>query len=143
MTDLTKQYPEAPLIVAMAESTWAGNRKTAKIEFSLSDNLKTKLKQLLGKEIQKIFITDSDVRHIRKHHGQNEEKRGQIDITPADFAFIPVILNEYDTVEHTGADKLGNKKLMFAKNIEGTYYLASIERGNNQIGVITLWKKKN
>ena len=66
-----------------------------------------------------------------------------MDIIPADFALIPVVLNEYDTAEHTGEDKTGNKKLMFTKKIEGTFYLASIERGNNQIGVITLWKKKS
>ena len=142
-TSLVKQYPEAPLIVAMAESAWVGNRKSAKIEFSFSDNLKAKLKELLGKEVQKIFITDSDARHIKKHHGQNEEKRGQVDIAPADFAFIPVVLNEFDTVEHTGEDRLGNKKLFFTKKIENTIYLASIERGNNQLGVITLWKTKN
>jgi len=141
--DIAGKYPEAPLLVAMAESTWAGNRKTAKIEFSLSDGLKTKLKELLGREIHKIFITDSDARHIKKHHGQNEDRRGQVDITPADFAFIPAVLNEYDTAEHTGEDKIGNKKLLFTKKIEGTIYLASIERGNNQIGVITLWKTKN
>jgi len=52
-------------------------------------------------------------------------------------------LNEYDTVEHTGEDKMNNKKLLFTKKIEGTIYLASIEKGNNQIGVITLWKTKN
>ena len=140
--ELIKQYPEAPVIVAMAESTWAGNRKAVKIDFSLSDNLKTKLKELLGKDIHKIFITDSDVRHIKNHHGQNEDRRGQIDITPADLALIPVVLNEYDTIEHMGEDKLGNKKLLFTKKIEGTVYIASIERGNNQIGVITLWKRK-
>ncbi|MDR0442743.1 MAG: hypothetical protein LBH44_04975 [Treponema sp.] len=65
--ELVKKYPEAALIVAMAESTWAGSRKMAKIEFSLSDKLKLKLCELLGKEIQKIFITDSDARHIKKH----------------------------------------------------------------------------
>jgi len=143
LQDIAGKYPEAPIIVAMAESAWAGNRKTAKIEFSLSDRLKTKLKDLLGKEIHKIFITDSDARHIKKHHGQNEARRGQVDITPADFALIPAVLNEYDTAEHTGEDKIGNKKLLFTKKIEGTIYLASIERGNNQIGVITLWKTKN
>ena len=142
--EITKQYPEASLLVAMAETAWTGSLlKSVKIEFSLSDRLKTKLAELLGKEIRKIFITDSDVRHIKKHHGQNEDKRGQADITPADFALIPVVLNEYDTAEHTGEDKTGNKKLMFTKKIEGTFYLASIERGNNQIGVITLWKKKS
>ena len=138
-----KQYPEAQLIVAMAESIWAGSRNTAKIEFPLSDGLKIKLKELLGKEIRKIFITDSDARHIKKYHGYNEEKRGQVDITPVDFALIPVVLNEFDTAEHTGEDKIGNKKLFFSKKIEGTIYVASIERGNDQIGVITLWKTKN
>jgi len=141
-SEFRKKYPEVTLIVAMAENTWAGIIKTTKIEFSLSDNLKIKLRELLGKEVYKIFITDSDARHIRKHHGQNEGKRGQIDITPADFALIPVVLNEYDSVEHTGEDKKGNKKLMFTKRIKGQIYVASIERGNNQIGVITLWKKK-
>jgi hypothetical protein len=51
-------------------------------------------------------------------------------------------LNEYDTAEQTGEDKIGNKKLKFTKKIEGTFYLVSIEKGKNQIGVITLWKKK-
>lgn len=143
LQDIAGKYPEAPLIVAMAESAWAGSLKTAKIEFALTDGLKSKLKELLGKEIKKIFITDSDARHIKKHHGQNEERRGQVDITPADFALIPVVLNEYDTAEHTGQDKAGNKKLFFSKKIEGAVYVASIERGNNQIGVITLWKTRN
>ena len=88
-------------------------------------------------------MTNIEASLIKKHHGQNEEKRGQIDITPSDFAFIPVVLNEFDTVENTGEDKLGNKKLFFTKKIEGTIYLASIERGNNQLGVITLWKTKS
>jgi len=135
-------YPESSLLVAMAETAWAGNLKSVKIEFSLSDRLKAKLTELLGKEIHKIFITDSDVRHIKRRHGQNEERRGQIDITPADFAFIPVILNEYDTARQIGEDKRGNKKLEFTKKIEGKFYLVSIEKGNNQIGIITLWKIK-
>ena len=96
----------------------------------------------MGKEIHKIFITDSDARHIKKHHGQNEVRRGQVDIIPSDFALIPAVLNEFDTVEYSGKDKKGNKKLIFTKKVNGTVYSASIERGNNQIGVITLWKKE-
>ena len=87
-------------------------------------------------------MTDSDVRHIKNHHGQNEDRRGQIDVIPADLALIPVVLNEYDTIEHMGEDKLGNKKFLFRKKIEGVIYIASIEKGNNQMGVITLWKMK-
>jgi len=88
-------------------------------------------------------MTDKEIEFIKQYpDGQNEDKRGQIDITPADFALIPVVLNEYDTAEQTGEDKKGNKKILFSKKIEGTIYLASIEKGNNQIGVITLWKTK-
>jgi len=77
MTNPLLLYPESSLLVAMAETAWAGNLKSVKIEFSLSDRLKAKLTELL-----------------------------------------------------------------FTKKIEGTFYLASIEKGNNQIGIITLWKKK-
>jgi len=128
-------YPESSLLVAMAETAWAGSLKSVKIEFTLSYRLKTKLTELLGKEINKIFITDSDARHIKKRHGQNEERKGQIDIIPADFAFIPVILNEYDTAEQVGEDKIGNKKVRFTKKIGGTFYLVSVEKGKNQIGI--------
>ena len=51
-------------------------------------------------------MTDSDVRHIKNHHGQNEDRRGQIDVIPVDLALIPVVLNEYDTIERMREDKL-------------------------------------
>jgi hypothetical protein len=47
---------------------------------------------------------------------------------------IPMVPNEYDT--DTGEDKLGSKKLLFTKKIEGIIYLASIERGNNRLYAI-------
>ena len=31
-------------------------------------------------------------------------------VHPSDFALIPKVLNEFDACEHTGTDKLGNKK---------------------------------
>ena len=41
---------------------------------------------------------------LRRQHG------GQQSIVPSDFALIPKVLNEFDACEHTGTDKLGNKK---------------------------------
>jgi hypothetical protein len=93
---------------------------------------------LLGKDIETIFITDSDARHIKKKHGQGEARRGQEDITPEDFALIPLVRNEFDTATHDGTDALGNKKILFVKRVNGNVYTASVERGNDQIGVITL-----
>ena len=140
--ELVNHYPEASLLVELAKAVWSGNIKAARADFSLSDKLKTELKKLLGKDIKSIFITDSDVRHIKKNHGQGEAVRGQEDITPDDFALIPAVMNEFDTARHEDTDRRGNKKVLFIKKVNGTVYTASVERGNNQIGVITLWKTK-
>jgi hypothetical protein len=140
--ELIQRYPEASLLVEMAKATWDEHLKAARVNFALSDRLKTELKKLLHKDIKTIFITDSDVRHIKKNHGQGEAQRGQEDITPEDFALIPAIMNEFDTVRHEDTDRKGNKKVLFIKKVNGTVYTASVERGNNQLGVITLWKIK-
>jgi hypothetical protein len=49
-------------------------------------------------------------------------------------------MNEFDTAEHTETDKLGNKKILFAKKFRGTVYLATVERGPNKGEIKTLWK---
>ncbi|GHU47575.1 hypothetical protein FACS1894200_03190 [Spirochaetia bacterium] len=115
--DLLNHYPETAAIVGMAQSVWAGAKESVKVTFPLSPHLKKELDKLLEKNIESIFMTDSDVRHIKKNHSQNEARRGQVDITPEDFAFIPLVLNEYDTMEHTETDRLGNRKILFTKNI--------------------------
>jgi len=140
--ELIKNYPESPLLVELAKTAWNGDLKAARVDFSLSDKLKTELKKLLDKDIKSIFITDSDVRYIKKNHGQGESKRGQEDITPEDFALIPAVMNEFDIVQHEDTNRKGNKKILFTKKVNGTIYTASVERGNNQLGVITLWKIK-
>jgi hypothetical protein len=135
-----KVYPEAALCEAMAESVWNGAKAAVKMEFTISERLKADFQRLLGTNVQTLFITDSDVRHIKKQHGHGEALRGQADITPADFALIPLILNEYDNIEHTDTDKKGNRKVLFTKRIEGLVYLATIERGPHKGEVRTFWK---
>jgi len=142
LQDIAGKYPEATVIVEMAKAAWNGDIKAARVNFSLSDRLKAELKKLLDKEIKTIFITDSDVRHIKKNHGQGEDRRGQVDITPEDFALIPLVMNEFDTAQHESTDRMGNKKILFVKKVNGNVYTASVERGNSQIGAITLWKTK-
>jgi hypothetical protein len=66
--------------------------------------------------------------------------RGQEDTTPADLAFIPLVLNEFDTIEHTDTDRKGNKKILFRKKIDSLVYLATVERGLYKGEVRTLWK---
>jgi hypothetical protein len=140
LQEVLAKYPESAAIVGLAESVWKGSTQAARADFALSDRLKAELRRLLDKDIQNVFITDSDARHIKKNHGQREAFRGQADITPADFAFIPFVMNEFDSVELVDADNRGNRRILFTKRVNGNVYSVSVERGNNQIGVITLWK---
>jgi hypothetical protein len=144
MTDtekaMTTQYPEASLLIAIAQSVWQGSFTVAKMELPLSARTRVEFLKITGNDIQTVFITDSDVRYIKKQHGQGEALRGQADITPADFAFIPLVLNEFDTMEYTDIDKKGNKKILFKKKIDSLVYLATIERGPHKREVRTLWK---
>ncbi|MDR0908816.1 MAG: hypothetical protein LBM77_03530 [Spirochaetaceae bacterium] len=140
LEQITAKYPEAATLVGMAKTAWEGNKTSARVDFLVSDRLKTKLVDLLGKEIKTMFITDSDVRHIKKEHGSGEARRGQIDVTPEDLALIPVILNEFDIAVQDEKDRLGNRKMLFMKTIETNLYVAAVERGNNQIGTISFWK---
>jgi hypothetical protein len=141
--DTIKQtYPEAALLVDLARNVWDSHSSTVKIEFPISDRLKAKFLNLTGKDIQAVFITDSGTRHIKKQHGHGEALRGQVDIAPDDFAFIPLVLNEFDTAEHTGEDNRGNKRILFTKKINETDFLATIERGPSKMEIRTFWKMR-
>ena len=107
---------------------------------SVTGKLHAELKRLFDKEIQTAYITDSDIRHIKKKHGYNEATRGQVNITPEDFALIPLILNEFDKADHEITDRKGNKKLLFQKNCGDMTYIATIERGEKKVEIRTFWK---
>jgi len=140
--DITGKYPEAAAFVGVATSVWNGSSSPAKVEMTVTGKLHTELKRLLDKDIQTVYITDSDIRHIKKKHGSNEAARGQIDIAPEDFALIPLVLNEFDNAEHDITDKKGNKKLLFQKNCGGVVYVATIERGEHKVEIRTFWKMR-
>jgi len=140
--ELVKNYPEADAFAGAAASVWNGSTSPVKIEMVVKGRLYAEMKKLLNKDIQTVFLTDSDIRHIKKKHGSNEAERGQVDITPDDFALIPLVLNEFDKVEHDITDKMGFKKLLFQKNCEGLVYIATVERGENKMEVRTFWKMR-
>ena len=131
--ELVKKYPESAAFAGVAASVWNGGNSPAKVEMAVKGKLHRELKRLLDKDIQTVFLTDSDIRHIKKKHGSNEDTRRQIDIIPDDFALIPLILNEFDKAEHILTDKLGNKKLLFQKNCGGLVYVATVERGKTKV----------
>lgn len=88
-----------------------------------------------------VFITDSDMRHIKRAHSRGEELRGQVSLAPKDFAVLPEILNEFETCEHTATDKLGNKLFLLTKRVGGTWYVVTVQRGKRKLQVKTMWKR--
>ena len=142
LQDIAGKYPEAVAFAGVAASIWNGNSSPVKVEMTATGKLHAELKRMLGKDIQTVFLTDSDIRHIKKKHGSNEAARGQVNITPDDFALIPLVLNEFDKAEHDLTDKRGNKKLLFQKNCGGMVYIATVERGENKVEVRTFWKMR-
>lgn len=134
-------YPEESLLVGAAESVWNGSDALINIGIEASERLIAWMSSYLPATLEGVFITDSDIRHIKRSHGSNEETRGQQAITPQDFACIPAVLNEFDSCEHTDTDKLGNKKFLLRKNIGGEVYLVTIQRGKRKLQVKTMWKE--
>ena len=61
----------------------------------------------------RILITNDAIRHIKKKHGENENLRGQINLSPEDIALLPYIINNYDSIDRTPKqdDSNGNKSI--------------------------------
>jgi hypothetical protein len=91
-------------------------------------------------------IMEADrIRHIMNEHGSasSEELRGNIAITEDDFALLPNILSEYDSLESVEKSYFGKKRLMYKKALEGTVYCVVEVRGKKQVlSLITLYKTK-
>ena len=134
-------YPEKSLLVGAAESIWNGSDAKINISIDVSPKLIDFMADYLPERLASVFITDSDIRHIMKRHGGDETDRAQETITPDDFACIPAVLNEFDTCSHADTDKLGNKKFLLRKNIEGNVYLVTIQRGKKKLEIKTMWKE--
>ena len=136
--DMAERYPESDVLVGAAESVWNGSDARINISIDVSSKLVNHMSDYLSEALLSVFITDSDIRHIKRKHGSDEERRGQITIVPDDFSCIPQVLNEFDSCEHTDTDKLGNKKFLLKKNIGGTVYLVTVQRGKRKLEIKTM-----
>lgn len=136
-------YPEASALVGAAESIWAGSDFRINIQMTVGERLKEAIERESVIELEQVFITDSDIKHIKKRHGENQEPLGQVDIVPEDFATLPVILNEFDEIIKGDDDRQGNSRFMLIKELSGTSYLATIQRGKRKMEIRTFYKRKS
>ena len=127
-------YPEESLLVGTAESVWKGSDARVNISIDVGQRLADTIGEEIEGQLECVFITDSDIRHIRRKHGANEERRGQQSIVPNDFALIPKVLNESDACDH--ADGQGRQQeVPREKGDRGTAYLVTAQRGKGKLEV--------
>ena len=94
------------------------------------------------------IITAYGIRHTIKRHGNNleEEKRGQIGVTPKDFDYIHTILINPDRVEKGNDGSRGKQALKLLKKISGKEYIVVMSviksRGDILLEFDTMYIKK-
>lgn len=85
---------------------------------------------LLGNEISgfDLRIARNSVGHTLVEHGDNalEALRGQRGVTPDDFAMLPMILSEPDTITGPDKSKIDETLIHFVKTIDGERYTATM-----------------
>ena len=129
-------------LVELAKKAWNDKSVNNKVSFYPSEKLNAKIQELFGHSINEVFITSNGIRHIKKHHSEYEEKRGQVSLTPNDIADIYDVVNNFDNMTLEESDKQGNKKALAVLNRNGKSYALLIERGKNKAEVKTFYKRK-
>jgi hypothetical protein len=93
-----------------------------------------------------VHVVDSaTVNHIMKQHGNPEKEaaRGQIAVTPKDFARLPDVVSNPDKVEPVGKTKRGLEAVRYTKRINGHIVVVEAARtGRHRLAVVTMWKTR-
>lgn len=128
-----------------AIESWNNKDSKGKAIFSLSQKAKERFDELLGNDVKQLVITDDSIRHIKKHHGENEELRGQKNMTPEDIVVIPYLVNNFDSMdlEPKYNDKMGNRAISIKKRINGLSVIATIEKGKKKEFLVTSFQFVN
>lgn len=120
---------------------------------TVSNKVASKIKSLFGIDVsgRKHIISDNDIRHMIKQHGNQtiEASRGQIAITTKDIEKIPDIIATYDSIEKGSINKDAftkqnfntiRYKKQYSDNI--TYVVEVIPSNSNNLTIKTMWKNK-
>ncbi len=81
----------------------------------------------------------------RGYHGnaKTEEQRGQLPITAEDWARLPEIIGNFDTVEAVGEGGHGTPLIRYSKRFNGTtYYVEEVRGKRKELAAKTMWKTR-
>jgi predicted ABC-type ATPase len=126
----------------LARAAWNDKTAQGKVSFAPSRKLRDKVQELFGHDIDEVFITADDMRHIKKHHSEYEEKRGQVSLTPESITDVYDVVNDFDEATLEQSDAAGNQKMMVVKDLDGRTFVLLVERGKSKAEVKTVYKYK-
>ena len=126
----------------LAREAWSDKKAQGKVSFKPSQKLRDKVQELFGHDIDEVFITADDMRHIKKHHSEYEEKRGQIGLTPENIIDVYDVVNDFDEASLEQSDAAGNQKMMVVKDADGRMFALLVERGRSKAEIKTVYKYK-
>ena len=131
-------------LVNLARAAWSDKKAQGKVSFKPSQKLRDKVQELFGHDIDEVFITADDMRHIKNDHSEHEEKRGQLNMTPENLSDVYDVVNSFDEAEIQKSDPSGNQKMLVVRNGDGKEFVLLIERGKHKAQVKTYYaiKKK-
>ena len=129
-------------LVNLARAAWSDKKAQGKVSFKPSQKLRDKVQEFFGHDIDEVFITADDMRHIKNAHSDSEEKRGQVNLTPEDIAEVYHVVNEFDSATKERDDRRGNQNILVVKNADGRMFALLVERGKNKAEIKTVYKYK-
>ena len=129
-------------LIELARRAWNDNEYQGRVSFAPSPKLRQASQNILGHDLDEVFITASDIRHIKKQHGEGEEAQGQIDITPNDFGKLIDVINDFTSVVSGETDKQGNQALKLSREDGNISFSVIAERGSHKAEVKTFYIKK-
>ena len=92
-----------------------------------------------------LVLESGTLRHALRHHGdpRTEARRGQAAVTEADFALLPALLHEPDSVRPGEATRRGTSTAVFAKRIGRIAYtvVVDLRPTARQIAFKTMFKR--
>lgn len=86
------------------------------------------------------------VSHILRNHGpgSGEARRGQIEVSAADFGKLRSILKEPGMIRRASqSGKHGEPRIEVSKTINGVQctYVAEVQRRKRRLDAVTMWKR--
>ena len=129
-------------LVNLARAAWSDKKAQGKVSFKPSQKLRDKVREFFGHDIDEVFITADDMRHIKNAHSDGEEKRGQVNLTPDDIAEVYHVVNEFDSATKERDDRHGNQNILVVKDSDGRMFALLVERGKSKAEVKTVYKYK-